>query len=134
MQEVSEEPPEPVYTPGGIFEPQIRPQQSFRGNIVMLNGSSFFREVEKGKLKVSKASLYDVNIAIEANDLKERPLEEIVPKRYHEFLPLFNNVLADCLPPHQPGIDDEVRLKEGETPTWGPLYSMSRAELVALKE
>jgi len=28
--------------------------------------------------------------AIEAKHLKERPLEEIIPKQYHEFLPLFN--------------------------------------------
>jgi hypothetical protein len=47
---------------------------------------------------------------------------------------VFSKVLADRLPPHQPGIDHQVRLQDGETPTWGPLYSMSRAELVVLKE
>jgi len=81
-----------------------------------------------------KASLYDINKAIEAKDLKECPIEEIVPEQYHEFLPLFNMVLADRLPPHRPGIDHEVQLKDGETPTWGRLYSMSRTELVVLKE
>jgi len=100
----------------------------------MLNGSSFFRTDKKGKLKVFKAFLYNINTAIEVMDFKERPLEEIVPKQYHEFLPLFNKVLADRLPPHRPGIDHEVRLKEGETPTWGPLDSMSRAKLVTLME
>jgi len=130
-----EEPTEPVSPQGkGIFEPQIHPQRPFRGNVVMLNGSSFFRTVKKGKLKVFRASLYDINKAIEAKDLKERPLEEIVPEQYHEFLPLFNKVLADPLPPHRPHIDHEVRLNQGETPTWGPLYSMSRAGLVTLKE
>ena len=135
VQGVTEEPPEPVYRKEeGIFEPQIRSQRPFRGNIVMLNGSSFFRTVKKGKLTIFKASLYDINKAIETKDLKERPLEEIVPKQYHEFLPLFSKVLADRLPPHRPGIDHEVGLKEGETPMWGPLYSMSRTELVVLKE
>jgi hypothetical protein len=100
----------------------------------MLHGASFFWTVKKGKLTVLKASLYDINKAIEAKDLKERPLEDIVPEQYHEFLPLFNKVLADRLPPHRLGIDHEVRLKEGETPTWGPLYSMLRAELIVLKE
>jgi len=100
----------------------------------MINGASFFRTVKKGKLTLIKASLHDINKAIEENDLKERPLKEIVPKLYHEFLPLFSKVLADRLPPHRPGIDHEVRLKDGETPTWGPLYLMSRAELVVLKE
>jgi hypothetical protein len=75
----------------------------------MLNGASFFRTVKKGRLTVFKASLHDINKAIEANDLKEHPLEEIIPKQYHEFLPLFNKVLADRLPPHRPGIDHEVR-------------------------
>jgi hypothetical protein len=100
----------------------------------MVNGASFFPTVKKGILTVFRASLYDINIAIHAKDWKEHPLEEIVPEQYHEFLPLFNKVLADRLPPHRQGIDHEVRLKDGETPTWGPLYSMSRAELVVLKE
>jgi len=134
VQGVMEEPPEPVYQVRDIFEPQIRPPRPFRGNIVMQNGTSFFHTVKKGKLTVFKASLYDINKAIEEKDLKERPLEEIVPKQYHKFLPLFCKVLADGLPPHRPGIDDEVHFKDGETPKWGLLYSMSRAELVVLKK
>jgi len=134
VQGVTEEPPEPVYPPEGIFEPQIHLQRPFPGNSVLLNGSSFFRTVKNGKLTILKASLYDINQAIEAKDLKERPLEEIVPEQYYEFLPWFSKILADRLPPHRPGINHEVRLKEGETPTWGPLYSMSRTELVVLKE
>ena len=80
-----------------------------------------------------EASLYNINKVIEANNLKERPLAEVVPEQYHEFLLLFAKVLADRLPPYQPGIDHEVRLKDRETITWGPLYSMSRTELVVSK-
>jgi len=100
----------------------------------MLNETAFFRSVQKGKLTLFKASLYNINKAIEVKDLKQRPLEEVVPKQYHEFLPLFSKSLADRLPPHRPGIDHEVRLKDGETPIWGPLYSMLRTELIVLKE
>jgi len=82
---------------------------------------------------VFKASLYDINKTIEAKDHKERPLKEMVRKQYHEFLPLFNKVLADRLPSHRLGIDHEALLKDGETVTWGSLYSMSKTELVALK-
>jgi hypothetical protein len=71
----------------------------------MLNRASFFRTVKKGKLTIFKASQYDINKAIEAKDLKEKPLEELISKQYHEFLLLFNQVLADRLPPHRPGID-----------------------------
>ena len=134
VQGVTEEPPEPIYQAREIWEPKIRPLRPFQGNIVMLNGASFFCTVKKGKLTIFKASLYDINKAIEAKDLKEHPLEEIVPKQYHELLPLFSKVLADRLTPHWPGIDHEVRLKDGETLTRGPLYSMSRTELVVLKE
>jgi len=67
-------------------------------------------------------------------DLKEKPLEEVIPNQYHEFLPLFNKVLADMLPAHQTNIDHDVPLREGETPSWGPLYKMSREELVVMKE
>jgi len=83
----------------------------------MFNGSLFFQTVQKGNLKVSKASLYDINKAIQANELKERLLEEIVPEQYHEFLPPFNKVLDNLLSPHRPGIDLQVRLKQGEMPT-----------------
>jgi len=134
VQGVTEEPPEPVYEEKRFWTADIRKPRPFRGNIVMLNGASFFRTVKQGKLTIFKASLYDINKAIEAKDLKEEPLERVIPKQYHEFLLLFSKVLADRLPPHRPSIDHEVRLREGETPSWGPLYKMSREELVVMKE
>jgi hypothetical protein len=134
VQGVTEEPLEPVYQAKEILEPQIQLPRLFQGNIVMLNGASFFRTVKKGRLTMFKASLYDINQAIEAKHLKERRLEEIVPEQHHGFLPQCNQVVVDGLPPHRPGIVHEVRLKDGVTPTWGPLYSMSRAALVVLKE
>jgi hypothetical protein len=67
---------------------------------------------------VFKLSLYAVNTAIEAKDLQERPLVEIVPQQHHEFLPFLCKKLADMLPPHRPGIEHEVRLNNSETPTW----------------
>jgi len=83
---------------------------------------------------VFKASQYDIIKAIEGKDSKEQPLEEIVPKQYHELLPLISKALADMVPPHPPGIDYEVLLRDGEIPTWGPLYWMSSAKFVALKD
>jgi hypothetical protein len=46
VQGVTEEPPEPVYQTNEVFETQIRPPRPFRGNIVMLNGASFFGMVK----------------------------------------------------------------------------------------
>jgi len=117
VQGVTDDPMEPVYPERDVFEPQIRPQCPFLGNIGMLNRASLFRTVKKGRLTVLKALLSDINWAIEAKDVKESPQEQIVPEQYQEFLPVFSKVLADRLPPHCPGIDHEVQLKEGETAT-----------------
>jgi hypothetical protein len=95
IQGVSEEPPELVYEEKKLWTANIKKPRPFKNNIVMLNGSSFFRTVWQGKLKIFKASLYDINKAIEAKDLKEKLLEEVIPRQYHEFLPLFSTVLAD---------------------------------------
>jgi hypothetical protein len=111
VQGVTEEPPEPIYEEKKLWTADIRKPKPFRGNIVMLNGASFFRTVIQGKFTIFKDSLYDINKAIEAKDIKEKPLEEVIPKQYHEFLPLFFKVLADNLPLHRPNIDHEVQLK-----------------------
>jgi hypothetical protein len=80
VQGVTEEPPEPVYQVQYIFEQRIGSPRTFQANIVMLNGASFFRTLKKGRLMVFKASLYDINKAIEAKDQIARLLEEIVPE------------------------------------------------------
>jgi hypothetical protein len=68
VQGVMKEPPEPVYQSTDIFQPKIHPPTPFCGNIVMLNGASFFRTVKQGKHTVFKSSLYDINKAIEEKD------------------------------------------------------------------
>jgi hypothetical protein len=65
-QGVTEECPAPAYQVQEIFEPQIGFRKPLAGNIAMLNGPSIFCMVKKGKLKVFKACLYDINKAIEA--------------------------------------------------------------------
>jgi hypothetical protein len=102
--------------------------------MAMLNGDSFFGTIKPGRLTVFKASVNDSNDTIEAKDFIGCPMQDIIPGQSHEFLPLFRQILADNLPPHRLGIEHKVCLKEGDTSSWGPLYSMSRAELVVLKD
>jgi len=83
---VTEKPRELACYVNDIFEPQIRPPRHIQCEIVMLNRTSFFRTVKKEKLSVFKVSLYDTNMAIEAKDSKERPLEDIVREQHHEFI------------------------------------------------
>ena len=79
---------------------------------------------------MSAAAISEVEEAPKAK--KPLDLREWIPKEYHDFLESFSEVVADQLPPHRP-FDHEIVLKEGETPTFGPLYSLSRSELESLR-
>jgi hypothetical protein len=57
----------------------------------------------------------------------------LVPEEFHDFLPLFEEAVANQLPPHRKS-DHTIPLKEGFQPPFGPLYSLSRFELEALKK
>jgi len=70
--------------------------------------------MERSTLVVSQASLCNINKAIEGRTPEEWPMEENIPEHYHELLPVLIQDLPNHLPLHRPGIDHEVRLKEGE--------------------
>ena len=55
-----------------------------------------------------------------------------IPTEYQVFHSIFSEKEANKLPPHRPG-DHRIPLKEGTTPSFGPLYSLSRQELEALR-
>lgn len=56
-----------------------------------------------------------------------------VPKIYHQYADVFSKQNADKLPPHRP-YDHHIPLKDGTTPPFGPIYSLSEVELKTLKE
>ncbi|EFZ04205.2 Pol [Metarhizium robertsii ARSEF 23] len=91
---------------------------------------------KKDRLRVFAASIKDIEKAL-APKTKSDPREKL-PKHYHEFLPVFDREKADQLPPSRPGIDHCIPLqtddkgKEKEPP-FGPLYGMSREELIVLR-
>jgi len=59
--------------------------------------------------------------------------ESLLPAEIRDFWDVFSPKEAEKLPPHRPH-DHDIRLLEGKTPPFGPLYPMSREELNALKE
>ena len=71
--------------------------------------------------------------ATAAAAIEDDKIRGLVPAEYHEFLPLFKKAIADVLPPHRP-YDHKITLKEGFSPPFGPLYSLSRPEVQALRE
>ena len=86
-------------------------------------------------------SLYDINKALETptpnpqvTEQAEPPdyerLKSQIPPKYHSFLPLFCESIANKLHPHRP-YDHRIPLKEGFEPPFGPLCSLAHHELEA---
>ena len=57
----------------------------------------------------------------------------VIPEQYHSYTDVFDKREADKLPPHRP-FDHRIPLVEGKTPPFGPIYSLSQTEQVALRE
>ena len=92
----------------------------------------------KVSTQVFAASMADINKALRTK-LYTDPREKL-PSFLSEFLPTFDRKAADSLPPLRgPSVDHRIELektdqgKEPEVP-WGPLYSMSRDELLVLRK
>ena len=64
---------------------------------------------------------------------EEVRIKALVPEEYHDFLPLFMEAVHNVLPPHRI-YDHSIPLKEGTQPPFGPLYSLSGNELIAVRE
>jgi hypothetical protein len=60
-------------------------------------------------------------------------ITNIVLPEYHKSLPVFAEVEPNQLPPHH-RYDHHIPLKEGFTPPFGTIYSLSRTELEALRK
>jgi len=57
-----------------------------------------------------------------------------VPEQFCHFLDIMGKEAADALPVEHRSYDHEIRLKEGETTPWGPIYPHSEVELETLRE
>lgn len=91
-------------------------------------------------IEVFAASLADIEKALRTKPVLS--LAEVItrlPEHYRKYASAFDPREAAKLPPHRPGIDHEIPLelnddgRQKEVP-WGPLYSMSRDELLVLRK
>jgi hypothetical protein len=106
-------------------------------NIAMISAASFRRLTKNhrqryGPIHAFSLSMYEINKALKRKSIEQGDLKSLIPPEFHEFLPLFDKVIADRLPPHRI-YDHKIPLKDGFEPPFGPLYSLSRPELEALK-
>lgn len=85
-----------------------------------------------GPLQDFKLSVRGANRAVGRRVLDEKGIMGLVPEEYHDFLPRFEEAVANQLPPHRKS-DHTIPLKDGFQPPFGQLYTLSRFELEALK-
>lgn len=111
-----------------------------RQNKNILEISAVSEECDVHSFEESAARINQSILAVSIEDireaLREKPLinpADKLPKMYHNFLPVFSKEEADKLPPHRSS-DHRILLKPGSEPPWGPLYGMSRDELLVLKK
>lgn len=97
------------------------------------------RRKKNHSVQIFTASMRDIEKALEVKHHSD-PREKL-PKQYHAWLEVFERKKADTLPPHRgPQVDHKIELvgkdEKGSTPEppWGPLYNMSRGELLVLRK
>ena len=80
----------------------------------------------------------DINKALQVKKRIDPAVK--LPVHYHNYLPVFDYKESEKLPPHRgPAADHSIELEkgsDGEEPAvpWGPLYNMSRDELLVLRK
>ena len=63
---------------------------------------------------------------------EEDPLGR-VPKEFQQYIGIMEKEAVEALPSHRP-YDCQIKLQEGSTPPWGPIYLLSEEELRVLRE
>ncbi|KAI1002404.1 hypothetical protein K3495_g5797 [Podosphaera aphanis] len=101
------------------------------------------RRSSKAKFMIGAVSMHDITRALEPKkSLSYEEIRERLPKEARKYTNLFlDDKLKDgsAPPPHRPGVDTKIKLvkddlgRESEVP-WGPLYGISREELLVLRK
>jgi predicted aspartyl protease/transposase InsO family protein len=109
----------------------------------MVSGSTYMGYMQRARktpaagYQIFSASIADIEKALTRKKYID-PVTKL-PQMLHHHLPLFSQQAANSLANHRPGIDHRIELlkdqngKEAEIP-WGPLYNMSRDELLVLRK
>ncbi|KAL2888509.1 retrovirus polyprotein [Ceratocystis lukuohia] len=98
--------------------------------------SAMVKQVKKNgrESSIFVASLEDINKALQK---KKEPTPDQVkaalPKQYADLWEAFAHA-GERLPPHKPGLDTKLEIEPGKEAPWGPLYQMSRDELLVLRK
>jgi hypothetical protein len=75
-------------------------------SISIISAASFGRLAKNkgqryGRVHIFSLSLYELNKALDWKTIESGDLASMVPAEFHEFLPLFDKIVADRIPPHR---------------------------------
>jgi predicted aspartyl protease len=87
--------------------------------------------------RIMRVSLEDIDKALQGKTYPDP--RRVLPPEYQEFADVFNAKSANSLPPHREGVDHSIDLVpgpdgKGPDPPFGPLYPMTKDELIVLKK
>jgi predicted aspartyl protease len=126
-------------TTKGISIPVPEGKPQTKNRIAMIAVAAFLLLSSKNKELRGSITVYELLQAFKklsretSPDTEEDEIRRLVPQQYHDFLLLFKKGPTNKLPPHWK-YDHTINLKPGFEPSFGPLYGLSREELLALKE
>ncbi len=106
-------------------------------DLAQVSAAAFILNTKGRRTEVFSATMADIEKALAVK--KETDPRTKLPPHYFEFLKVFDRAEAEKLPPLRgPGVDHAIELEkvDGKEPAvpWGPLYSMSRDELIVLRK
>ncbi|KAI1000266.1 hypothetical protein K3495_g7932 [Podosphaera aphanis] len=91
------------------------------------------RKVNNEASKIFAGPLAEIQKALLPDKKSSANLNKL-PPQYKKYANLFKKKIIDQLPPHRSGIDYEIKLEPNKEIPWGPLYGMSRDELLVLRK
>ena len=119
------------------------PSRSSKPNIHMIGASAFQFLAKRPDVEIFTLSINAINhavkkhsdsdIQIARNGKIPVDLFSKLPPDYHFYADVFSVSESDKLPPHRT-YDHAINLEPGMKPNHGPLYGMSRDELLVLKK
>src|SRR5690606_19846237 len=124
-----------------LREPQGHPEKVQEPFLMRVNAATMKRILREPTETAFITNYWFINAARRTNyqlareqNLAEKKEEKvdwrkITPKEYHDFADIFDKEKADQLPPHRPEFDHKIELEDGSKPPFGPIYSLTPAEL-----
>lgn len=97
----------------------------------LVSSAALCRFARRDKLQIFSTTIEELDQAIE--NTAKTDWKTKVPIRYKRYYHMMDEEFANEMPPRRP-YDHKIPLKEGTEPPFGPLYGMSREELIVLRK